>query len=429
MTGGEKLAAMPESGRQFAAATGADEGIAPSHTGCCIVGGGPGGLVLALLLGRRGVPVVLLEAHRDFARDFRGNTLNPATLAIMDELGLADRLLRLRHTKARRFIAQTATRQTVFADFARLRTPYPFVVMLPQADFLAYLAAEASRLPGVRIVMGARAEALIEEGGVVRGVRYRAVDGLREVRAALVVGADGRSSRLRRLAGLEPTRVAPTMDVLWFRLPRLPGDPPDAATRFRFGRGNLIALMEEGEHWQIGYIIPAGGYGRVRADGLEALRRALSEAVPEFADRIEALRGWGDCSLLTVESARLRRWSRPGLLLIGDAAHPTSPIGGIGINLAIQDAVVAARTLADRLHSGRVRPADLARVQRRRAVAIRLIQTCQDLVQRRIVVAALRSPTPYRLPAPLRLLLDLPGVRDLPARLIAFGAGPTRLGG
>jgi 2-polyprenyl-6-methoxyphenol hydroxylase-like FAD-dependent oxidoreductase len=218
------------------------------------------------------------------------------------------------------------------------------------------------------------------------------------------------------------------MDVLWLRLPRLAGDPPEAATRFRFGRGCLIALMEEGEHWQIGYIIPAGAYRRVRADGLQALRRVLSEAVPEFAERIGALQEWGDCSLLTVESARLRRWYRPGLLLIGDAAHPTSPIGGIGINLAIQDAVVAARTLADRLHAGRVTVTDLALVQRRRAVAILLVQTCQDLVQRWIVVAALRSPAPYRLPAPLRLLLRLPGARDLPTRLIAFGAGPTRLG-
>jgi 2-polyprenyl-6-methoxyphenol hydroxylase-like FAD-dependent oxidoreductase len=215
------------------------------------------------------------------------------------------------------------------------------------------------------------------------------------------------------------------MDVLWFRFPRSPRDAPDAAARFRFGRGSLVALMDEGVYWQVGYIIAAGSYPRVRAAGLPALRRAIAETVPEFADRAGALRDWGDCSLLAVESSSLRRWHRPGLLLIGDAAHPVSPVGGIGINLAIQDAVVAADRLAEPLRAGRVTVRDLASVRRRRVWPVRLVQACQNLVQRRIVAVALRSTVPYRLPALVRLLLRIPLLRDLPTRLIAFGGGPA----
>ncbi len=397
------------------------------RTDCCIVGGGPAGVVLGLLLARRGVSVTLLEARKDFDREFRGNTINPSVMEVMEELGLADRLLGLRHAEVPRFTVQAAGGSAVFADFSRLKTRYPYMLMLPQARFLELVAAEARKHPNFRLVMGARVKGLIEEDGAVRGVLYRGPEGNREVRARLTVGADGRFSRIRRLAGLEPVKGSPPMDVLWFDLPREPGDPDEAGAVFRFGPGSLLVLMDHSEHWQVGYIIRKGGYERLRAAGLPALRRSVAGLAPELADRVGHLDNWKRGSLLSVESDRLRRWYRPGLLLIGDAAHVSSPVGGVGINLAIQDAVVAANVLGGPLETGRrLRVRYLRSVQRRREWPTRLVQGVQDLAQRWIVSGALDASETYRLPVPLRLLLRAPLSRDLFARLIAFGAWRVR---
>jgi 2-polyprenyl-6-methoxyphenol hydroxylase-like FAD-dependent oxidoreductase len=368
---------------------------------------------------------MLLEAHTNFERDFRGNTLSSAVMEIMDDLGLADRLLQLRHTKIPRFTVQTAARLDTFADFTRLKTRYPYVTMLPQVSFLEFITTEAQRYPHVRVVMGARVQEVIEEDGEICGVRYHAVDGWHEVRASLTVGADGRFSRIRRLAGMEPITTAPPLDVLWFYLPRRPEDHASAGAIFRLGHGSLLVLMEHVESWQVGYIIAKGSYRRLRAAGLPALRRSIAALAPEFADRVEHLQAWKQISLLSVESSRLRRWYRPGLLVIGDAAHAMSPVGGVGINYAIQDAVVAANVLARPLKAGQLRLSDLHDVQRRREWPTRLIQAVQALAHRWVVARALASTEPVNLGTFLRLCLRLPMLRTLSARLIAFDLRPA----
>ena len=398
---------------------------------CCIVGGGPAGMVLALLLARAGVPVALLEEHGDFERDFRGDTIHPSTMELMDELGLADRLLRLPHTKIDTLTFQAPSGPVRLADLRGLKTEFPYVTFMPQARFLELLAEEGRRYPTFRLLMGANVQGLIEEpaerggGTVVRGVTYRSRDGVHELRAPLTVGADGRFSRVRRLAGFEPIKTAPPMDVLWFRLPRRPGDPEDAMGRI--AKGHLVALLNRGDEWQIAYVIAKGGYKQIHAAGLPAFRRAVAEVLPELADRVDALREWKQVALLSVESSRVPRWYRPGLLLIGDAAHVMSPVGGVGINYAVQDAVVAANVLAQPLRAGRLRLGDLAAVQRRREWPTRIIQAGQALAQKRLMAPALESGRPFAPPLPLRLLTRVPFLRDLPARIVAFGFWPERV--
>ncbi|MBV9452561.1 MAG: FAD-dependent oxidoreductase, partial [Rubrobacter sp.] len=286
------------------------------QTDCCIVGAGPAGLMLALMLARRGVGVTLLEAHQDFDREFRGNTINPSVMEILANLGLIDAVLKLQHAKVRRFIFQAGERRETFADFSRLKTPYQYVLMLPQAHFLEFIAAEAGCYPNFRLVMGARVKELIREGGVVRGVCFRGEEGTQEVRANLTVGADGRFSRLRKLAGLERIGGRSPMDVFWFNLPRKEDDPEGAGAVFRCDRHSLLVLMDHLEYWQVGYIIPKGAYARLKEGGLPALRRSVATLAPELADRVAALEDWKQGSLLSVESDRLQRWYKPGLLLI-----------------------------------------------------------------------------------------------------------------
>ena len=478
-------------------------------THCCIVGGGPAGMVLALLLGRAGVQTTILEEHDDFERDFRGDTVHPSTMELMDDLGLADRLLQLPHARIQRLVFDAPSGPVTLADLSRLRTRFPYITMMPQAHFLDFLADELRQLPNVRLVMGAAVQGLrwddpwgfsgvadrapappasaantpsgrsgrhaatapapastpaapgpaesapaggsngtgagnatgsgasyprsrpappapdfartLPEDAIVRGVRYRSKDGQHEVRAPLTIGADGRFSRLRRLAGFTLESSAPPMDVLWFRLPRLAGDSEEA--RGKIGKGHLMAILNRGDAWQIAYVIAKGAYRDIHDAGLPAFRQAIVDLAPEFADRVEHLQDWQQTSLLSVEAGRIATWFRPGLLLIGDAAHVMSPVGGVGINYAIQDAVVAANVLTEPLKRGRLRLRDLAAVQRQREIPTRIIQGFQRLAQEQVVTRALASDAPLQPPP----VMQIPVLRDLIPRMLAQGVWPVQL--
>ena len=394
----------------------------PAHveeTTCCIVGAGPAGAVLALLLARKGVSVMLLEEHMDFDRDFRGDTVHPSVMDILDEIGLADRLLQIEHTRIQGIPVQTARGTIMLADLRPLKTRFNYIAMIPQARFLEFITGEAQRYPNFTLVMGARVEKLIEEDGYVHGVQYRGRDGWHEVRATLTVGADGRFSRLRKLAGFEPVKTAPPMDVLWFRLPRRQDEPEESSGRL--ANGHILVVLNRGNEWQIGYIIPKGGYQEIHAAGIEKLRQDIAQLMPDFADRVACIKEWKQVSVLSVESSRLRRWYRPGLLLIGDAAHVMSPVAGVGINYAIQDATVAANVLANDLKAGKLSTRNLASVQRQREWPTRLIQGFQNIVQKQVLKKALSSDKPLTVSPVLLFLLRMPIIGTLPAKFIGFG--------
>jgi 2-polyprenyl-6-methoxyphenol hydroxylase-like FAD-dependent oxidoreductase len=393
------------------------------ETTCCIVGGGPAGAMLGLLLARKGVEVLVLEKHGDFLRDFRGDTIHPSTMEIMDDLGLAERLLDLEHKKVSRFRFRTPRGAATLADFGRLETRFPYITFMPQWDFLDFVTREAGRHPGFGMRMNAEVVGLIEEDGVIRGVRYRDSSGTHEVRAALTVAADGRHSRVRESSGLQTVGTAPPIDVLWFRLSRQQDDPEE--TSGYLGGGRFLILIDRGDYWQIAYVLPKGTDEQVRAAGLEAFRESIRDTVPELADQVGELRDWDQVKLLSVQVDRLRRWHRPGLLCIGDAAHAMSPVGGVGINLAIHDAVAAANVLAGPLARGELRTSHLATVQRRREMQVRVIQRLQSIAHRWIAAPAVSSGEVPAPPAPLRPFLRLREVRDLPARIIAFGIWPV----
>ena len=391
-----------------------------AKTACCIVGGGPAGLVLALLLARKGVETTLLEMHTDFDRDFRGDFIHPSTMELMDQLGLADALLALPHRKIKKLQLQIEDRTATLADFGRLATKFPFVASMPQVTFLNFLAAEASRYPNCHIHMGAFVQELLQTDDVVDGVRYRTNDGVCELRAMLTIGADGRFSKVRQLAGLTPVKLDNTMDILWFRIPRRAEDGVDIRVRFRNGHG--VATLDRGDQWQVGFIFPKGRFKELRAAGIEALRDALARSAPDIADRAETLRDWSQVSVLSVESSRCPIWYRPRLLLIGDAAHVMSPIAGVGINYAVQDAIEAANVLTKPLIEGHVTDRDLAKVQSRRELPTKIVQTFQRMIQNRVldpVFEGRKSRPPF--------FLKLPLLREVPRRLIAFGPRRVRL--
>ncbi len=375
--------------------------------------------MLGLLLARAGIEVLVLEKHGDFLRDFRGDTIHPSTLEILHELGLAERFLALPHSQVTALTVELPSGERISVDLRRVGGRYPFIAFVPQWDFLDFITREAARYPGFALRMNAEVVGLLEERGEIVGVRYRDAEGEHAARAVLTVGADGRSSVTREAARLPLAVTSPPMDVLWFRLSRRPTDPAGAG--LRMAPGHIIAFFDRREYWQVGYVIPKGGDAQVRAAGLPAFQSTVAALVPEFADRVVEIADWDQVKLLTVRADRLRRWARPGYLAIGDAAHAMSPIGGVGINLAIQDAVTAADVLWQPLRQGRVTMRELRRVQRQRQPAVRLIQGAQTLIQNSILAPTLAATRSVRLPWAARLVLAIPGLRDLPARVIAYG--------
>ncbi|PYN27240.1 MAG: hypothetical protein DMD76_08405 [Candidatus Rokuibacteriota bacterium] len=393
-------------------------------TRCCVAGGGPAGMMLGLLLARAGVDVVVLEKHADFLRDFRGDTIHPSTLEVMHELGLLEAFLALPYTQVRELAGIIGGERIPIADFGRLPVRCPFIALMPQWDFLDFLAGHARRYPGFALRMSTGVVGLIDDGGRVVGVSATAPDGPLEVRADLVVGADGRDSTVRAAAGLRVETLGAPMDVLWFRLPRKPGDAGQLLGRVEAGR--IFIMLDRGDYWQCGFVIAKGTLDEIRARGLAAFRDEVARLADARADA-SALRDWEDVKLLTVRVDRLARWFRPGVLCLGDAAHAMSPVGGVGINLAIQDAVAAANLLAAPLREGRVSAEDLARVQRRREWPTRVTQRVQVLVQNRIVRRVLQRRRPLRPPPAVRLLARFPRLRRLPGRLIGLGVRPEHV--
>lgn len=404
-----------------------DSPVSVTETRCAIVGAGPAGAILALLLARAGVEVALLESHADFDRDFRGDTIHPATLELLAALGLSERLHELPHGKLRTMRILTPTGSVTLADLSRLRTPFPYVMTLPQVKLLELLVAEAGKSPNFQLRMQANVQRLVEADGEVRGVRYRDADNAwHEVRAELTVAADGRFSKVRHLAGIEPKGTAPPMDVVWFRLPKRATDEAHGAEICVSG-GHFVVLLDRGDEWQIGYVILKGTFAAVRSAGLAELRKGLASTVPWLADRVEVLQDWKQVAVLNVESSRVDCWHKPGLLLIGDAAHAMSPVGGVGINVAIQDAVAAANLLTVPLRRGRPSDDELAAVQRTREPAVKAIQRVQKLLQETIAKPGLTAGSEFRLPLPLRLALKIPGIRNIPGYMMAFGPHRVRL--
>lgn len=398
------------------------------QTQACVAGGGPAGMMLGLLLARAGVDVVVLEKHADFLRDFRGDTIHPSTLAVINELRLLERFLRLPHQEVRVLAARIGGTKVPIADFSHLAVPCPFIAMMPQWDFLDFLAAQAARYPNFHLRMQAQATGLIEDAGRIAGVMATTAGGPLEVRADLTIGADGRHSTVRERAGLVVEDFGTPIDVLWFRLARNPGDPDDTAGYF--GARQMFVMINRGDYWQCGYVIPKGGFDALRADGLPSFRARLVQQAPFTAGAAAQLQDWSAVSLLTVTVDRLTRWYRQGLLCIGDAAHAMSPVGGVGINLAIQDAVATANLLAMPLRERRVTVDDLARVQARREFPTRMTQKFQLLVQNRVIANVLAGTgvgSGDTLPLPLRLLARFPVLRRLPARMIGMGVRPEHV--
>ena len=394
-------------------------------TRLCIVGGGPAGMMAGLLFARAGVTVMVLEKHADFLRDFRGDTIHPSTLDLMDELGIAERFRALPQRRVAHVSGVVAGRSYRIADFSRLPTRNRFLSFMPQWDFLDFLAGEAGRYPGFRLIRRTEALDLIGAEGRIAGVRAAGPDGPVAIRADLVLCADGRHSRMRDRAGFTPRTFGAPIDVLWFRLPRRDGDPESAAGRFEPGR--ILVTLDRGDAWQCAYVLPKGGDAALRANGLTAFRAAVAEIAPFLADRTEAIADWDSVKLLTVTVDRLDRWHRPGLLCIGDAAHAMSPVGGVGINLAIQDAVAAANLLSEPLRDGRLTEADLARVQARRMFPVQATQGLQRVIQSRVIAASLKANAPFRAPLALRILDAVPRLQVLPARLMGMGVRPEHV--
>ena len=394
-------------------------------TQCCIAGGGPAGMMLGYLLARAGVRVVVLEKHADFFRDFRGDTVHPSTLELMYELGLLDRFLKLPHQQVETLSAQIGAEHLQMADFRHLPTHCKFIALMPQWSFLNFLAEEGKRYKTFDLRMQADATDLIEENGRIVGLIARTPDGELTIRADLTVGCDGRHSTVREKAGFVSEDYGSPMDVLWFRLSRKTIDSADTFGHVEAGR--LMVMLDRGDYWQCAYVIPKGGIERVKSEGLEAFRGRVVEMSPFLADRVGELKSWDDVKLLSVTVDRLKTWWRPGLLCIGDAAHAMSPIGGVGINMAVQDAVAAANQLAGPLRAGKVTDEDLAAIQERRTLPVKFTQWLQLTIQRRVISRVLASHERPKPPLAFKAFGVFPPLRRIPARLLGIGIRPEHV--
>jgi len=394
-------------------------------TRCALAGGGPAGMMLGFLLARAGVDVLVLEKHADFVRDFRGETIHPSTLEVMYELGLLEEFLKRPHQQADELRGLIGDDLIVLADLKHLPTHCKFIALMPQWDFLDFLADHAKRYAGFALRMRADVGELLFDGKKVVGLRAKTPDGDLEVRADLVVGADGRHSTVRERAGLEVKDIGAPMDVLWMRLSKRPGDGGQLMGRILPGR--LFVMIDRGDYWQCAYVIPKGGFDEVRRKGLDAFRRSLVEINPALGDRVQELASWDDIKLLTVVIDRLKRWFRDGLLCIGDAAHAMSPVGGIGINVAIQDAVAAGNILGPALRKGPVPESLLAEVQKRREWPTRMTQSLQVVVQNLVIRNVLQMQKKPRAPFIVKLFNWFPALRRIPGRIIGMGFRPEHV--
>ncbi len=403
-----------------------DESVSDAvTTSCCIVGGGPAGMMLGFLLARAGIDVVVLEKHADFLRDFRGDTIHPSTLELLYELGLLNEFLKRPHQEARQVHGVVGGDEFVFADFTHLPAHCGFIAFMPQWEFLNFMSDRAQRLPTFRLKMQSEVTDLIEQDGRIVGVQAKTPTGQLQVHAHLTVGCDGRHSVVRERAGLKVEDLGAPIDVLWMRIRREPDDPKQPIGRF--GRGAVFVMLDRGDYWQCAYVIRKGGYDTIRSEGLDAFHRRVAEIAPFLKDRAGELDDWEQVKLLTVMVDRLKIWHRAGLLCIGDAAHAMSPVGGVGINLAIQDAVAAANLLADTLRSHRISTDALAKVQKRRKFPTRWTQRLQLVIHHRVLERVLGNNEVPRLPWYAKLLLKVPLTRRIPALVIGIGFRPEHV--
>lgn len=392
---------------------------------CCVTGGGPAGMMLGVLLARAGVKVCVLEKHADFFRDFRGDTIHPSTLRMMEELGWLDEFLKLPHQEVQRLYMQFGDTRVEMADFSHLPITTKFIALMPQWDFLNFLAEKGRAYPGFDLEMNTEATELVQEGGRVVGVKANSPDGPITIRADLVVAADGRSSTLRAAAGFLPENFGAPMDVMWFRLPRLPTDTEE--TQGRFDAGHVFIMLQRGDYWQCAFVIPKGGDAATRAAGLDAFRKSVGALLPFDPERANDIASWDQVKLLTVAVDRLKTWTKPGFLCIGDAAHAMSPIGGVGVNLAVQDAVAAANRLWQPLKEGDLQMSDLRAIQSRRTFPTIATQRLQLIIQNRVISKTLKATGSLRPPAFVRLVSEFPFLSRFTARVLGLGFRPEHI--
>jgi len=395
-------------------------------TRCCIVGGGPAGMMLGYLLGRAGVDVVVLEKHADFFRDFRGDTVHPSTLQVMDELGLIDGFLKLPHQRLQKMDGILGGVPIRIADLSRLKTKYPFIAFMPQWDFLNFLRESGKRYPSLKVMMNADATDLIWSGDSVAGVKAKTPDGPVDIRADLTIGCDGRHSMVRERANLAVEEIGAPMDVLWFRAGKSANE--NESLFARIDTGKMMVTFDRGDYWQCAYVIAKGQYEAVRAAGLDAFRDNIVGMAPILKSGMADVKTWDDVKLLTVAINRLKRWTLPGLLCIGDAAHAMSPVGGVGVNLAVQDAVATANLLAAKLINGCPPEDVLDAVRLRREFPVRMTQTMQVAVQSNIISAALKpGDRPLKAPLFARIINAVPWLQGVTARFVGLGVRPEHV--